>query len=83
MVHTRASVTALLMGISKLLPMWVDVRTINGEPCMLVQLPETPLRTARHGVLRIELDQNGDIAEVQVQLSSRKLTAIDFTPPVS
>jgi RNA polymerase sigma-70 factor (ECF subfamily) len=79
-VRGRASVVALLMGISRVLPDWAEVRTINGEPGMVAQLGETPLRTARHGVLRVELDASGAIREVQIQLASRKLAAIDFTP---
>jgi RNA polymerase sigma-70 factor (ECF subfamily) len=82
-VSGRARVSALFLGIGKNVPIWAAVRRINGEPAVVAGLPPTPIRTARHSVLHVELDDEGRICELQVILASRKLAAIDLRPPPS
>lgn len=75
-VSGRASVASLLLGVAKFDPVWIEFRIVNGEPALVFEAPPTPIRTARHGVLRVELDDEGRIAELQVVLATRKLTGV-------
>jgi RNA polymerase sigma-70 factor, ECF subfamily len=78
-VAGRSSVIALFKGIGRgAEPRWFELRSINGEPALVVALAETGRRTATRMVLRVELDDEGRIAEVQIVFASRKLAAIDF-----
>jgi RNA polymerase sigma factor (sigma-70 family) len=79
-VVSRKSVTSLLHGTARVEPTWIEMRQINGEPALVLEIPATPLRTARHIVLRVELDDDGCIQELQLVLASRKLRGVDFTP---
>ena len=83
LVRGRARATKLLLGIAKLPPTWADFRRINDEPGLVLELPATPLRTARHAVIHIELDDDQQIVELHVHIASRKLIGVDFTPPLS
>jgi RNA polymerase sigma-70 factor (ECF subfamily) len=78
-VASRESVTSLLLGITKIMPTWVGIRRLNGEPALLIEVPPTHLRTARHLVLRVELDDAGCIRELQVLAATRKLLGVDFS----
>jgi RNA polymerase sigma-70 factor (ECF subfamily) len=78
-VVSRKSVTSLLLGLAKVTPTWLELRRINGEPALLMELPPTPLRTARWLLMRVELDEAGCICELQLVVSTRKLAAIDFS----
>jgi hypothetical protein len=78
-VVSRKSVSSLVRGLAKFTPTWFALRQINGEPALLLELPATPLRTARRLLMRVELDEAGCICELQVMLSTRKLAAIDFS----
>lgn len=76
----RETVTKLVTGIATVQPTWVELRQVNGEPALFVELPPTPMRTARNLVMRVELDDDGRIRELQLVLNSRKLRAVDFSP---
>jgi RNA polymerase sigma-70 factor, ECF subfamily len=78
-VTGRTSATKLLIGVAKFPPTWSALRQINGEPGLVLALPQTPMRTARRAVLHIEIDAAGRIRELHVQVATRKLIGIDFT----
>lgn len=78
-VHSRKNVTSLARGIAKVMPTWFELRQINGEPALVIELPATPLRTARRVVLRVELDDAGCIRELQLVAATRKLAGVDFS----
>lgn len=78
-VVSRKSVTSLVRGIAKVTPTRVELRQVNGEPALLLELPATPLRTARRLVLRVEIDDAGCIRELQLVLATRKLAGVDFS----
>lgn len=73
----RKSVSSLLRGIS-VPPRWLELRHVNGELALVGELPPTPLRTARHVLLRVELDDEGRIRELHLVLATRKLRGVDF-----
>jgi RNA polymerase sigma-70 factor (ECF subfamily) len=78
-VVSRKSVTSLMRGIATVAPTWFGLRQLNGEPALLVELPATPLRTARRLVMRVELDDAGCIRELQLVVATRKLAGVDFS----
>jgi RNA polymerase sigma-70 factor, ECF subfamily len=79
-VAGRSSVVALFLGIGRgAEAQWLDFRSINGEPGLLVALADSGRRTARRSVVRVELDDDGRIREVQLVFNSRKLAAVDFS----
>lgn len=81
-VSGRASVASLFRGLrGGMAPNWVEFRTLNGEPALVASLGPTGLRTARSIVVRVELDGDGRIGEIQLLLATRKLTAVDFSGP--
>jgi RNA polymerase sigma-70 factor (ECF subfamily) len=78
-VVSRKSVSSLARGIAKVLPTWFELRQVNGEPALLLELPATPLRTARRALLRVEVDDAGCIRELQLVVATRKLLGVDFS----
>ena len=78
-VQSRKSVSSLARGIAKVMPTWFGLRYVNGEPALLLELPATPLRTARRALFRVELDDAGYIREVQLVVATRKLLGVDFS----
>jgi RNA polymerase sigma-70 factor (ECF subfamily) len=78
-VQSRKSVTSLMLGLAKFQPTRVELRQVNGEPALLLELPPTPLRTARRGLLRIEIDDAGCIRELQGVFATRKLAGVHFS----
>jgi RNA polymerase sigma-70 factor (ECF subfamily) len=78
-VAGRDHVAALFQGISRgAAPRWFEFRSINGEPGLVADLHDTGRRTATRAVLRVELDDEGRICEVQVIFATRKLAAVNF-----
>jgi RNA polymerase sigma-70 factor (ECF subfamily) len=77
-VAGRKSVSSLVQGLTRIMPTWFELRQINGEPALVLELPATPLRTARHMVARVEIDDDGNICELQAMLSTRKLVGVDL-----
>jgi RNA polymerase sigma-70 factor (ECF subfamily) len=55
-----------------------EIRVLNGLPALLTVLHAPVRRQAPRSVLRIELDADGLIREVQVVLAPRKLGAVKF-----
>jgi RNA polymerase sigma-70 factor (ECF subfamily) len=59
----------------------IELRTINGLPAILLALGRPVRRQAPRSLLRVELDGDGRIAEVQAVLAPRKLAALTWTEP--
>jgi RNA polymerase sigma-70 factor (ECF subfamily) len=55
-----------------------EIRVVNGLPALLTVLHAPVRRQAPRSVLRVELDGDGRIREVQVVLAPRKLGAVRF-----
>jgi RNA polymerase sigma-70 factor, ECF subfamily len=79
-VRGRDRVSRLLLSLTAKMetPTMFEVRMVNGEPALLVELP------AAHGfaprwVFRIDLDREGLVREVHAILASKKLSAIRFS----
>jgi RNA polymerase sigma-70 factor (ECF subfamily) len=80
-VDGRDRVTRLLLGLTAKLqtPTFLDVRLVNGEPALLVEVP-APEGFAPRWMFRIDLDQDGFVREVHTILATAKLAAIRFSP---
>ena len=55
-----------------------EIRVVNGLPALLTALHAPVRRQAPRSLLRVELDGDGLIREVQVVLAPRKLAAVRF-----
>jgi RNA polymerase sigma-70 factor (ECF subfamily) len=53
-----------------------EMRTLNGLPAVVIDVPRSSARFAPRFVLRIDLGADGRIAEVHAILATRKLTAV-------
>jgi RNA polymerase sigma-70 factor (ECF subfamily) len=61
------------------LPLWFDVRDMNGLPALVVRFPERRGRYAERLVFSIELDRAGRVRRVRATIASRKLHAVRFS----
>ena len=78
-VHGRDSVMVLLLGIARGAEAeWIEPRELNGEPALLVAVTSERERVAPRVAMRIELDQAGKIAQVQLLLARRALAGIEL-----
>jgi RNA polymerase sigma-70 factor (ECF subfamily) len=82
-VTGRDRVAALFLGLGRGggVPRWIEFRSLNGEPALLIALEATGHRTASKLLVHVELDGDGRICDVQLVLASRKLAAVDFRGP--
>lgn len=79
-VMGRSEVARLYIGLSALIPAGglFEIRTMNGLPALVAEVPPFGERFARRWVSRCEIDAEGQIIEVQSVLATRKLTAVTF-----
>jgi len=56
----------------------IEVRLVNGMPAAVIELARPRLRLAPRTVLRLDLDADGRIREIQAVLAPRKLRAVRF-----
>ena len=56
----------------------IEVRLVNGMPAAVIELGRPRLRLAPRTVLRLDLDADGRIREIQAVLAPRKLGAVRF-----
>jgi RNA polymerase sigma-70 factor (ECF subfamily) len=80
----REKVLRLLLKLAEKQPppTWMAVRHLNGLPALVVEVPASGRLGPRY-VLRFELNDAGEIAELHTVLAMRKLTGVRFGQPDS
>src|SRR5262249_58942614 len=59
-------------------PARLSVRMLNGLPALAMTLPDSKPGYPPHGIIRIDLDDDGKVRTIHSVLATGKLTAIRF-----
>ncbi|MEZ0227442.1 MAG: sigma-70 family RNA polymerase sigma factor [Planctomycetota bacterium] len=80
-VEGRSRVARLFAGLTRkpgAVPVWLEIRMMNGLPALVVKTTEARPRFASRFVIRCEVDELGKITNVETILATRKLARVKF-----